>query len=144
MRRLGVIAAVAVFVAALAAGGLWIYRKLQFGAPGPLREQAVVMVPRGAGLATIAKDLAAAGVIEDTYIFRVGVRLFGDARALQAGEYAFTSGMSMKDAAELIASGQTVVHRLTVPEGLTSAEIIDLLAAEIGTASCWESVIQYG
>ncbi|HEY9548576.1 MAG TPA: endolytic transglycosylase MltG, partial [Kiloniellaceae bacterium] len=129
MRRLGVIAAVAVVVAALAAGGLWIYLKQQFEAPGPLREQAVVIVPRGAGLATIAKDLAAAGVIEDTYIFRVGVRLFGDARALQAGEYAFTYGMSMKDAAELIASGQTVVHRLTVPEGLTSAEIIALLAA---------------
>src|SRR3546814_6768208 len=86
MRRLGVIAAVAVVVAALAAGGLWIYLKQQFEAPGPLREQAVVIVPRGAGLATIAKDLAAAGVIEDTYIFRVGVRLFGDARALQRSE----------------------------------------------------------
>src|SRR3546814_365579 len=129
MRRLGVIAAVAVVVAALAAGGLWVYLKAEFEAPGPLREQAVGIVPRGAGLATMAKDLAAAGVIEDTYIFRVGVPLFGDARALQAGEYAFTYGMSMKDAAELIASGQTVVHRLTVPEGLTSAEIIALLAA---------------
>src|SRR3546814_14930563 len=35
----------------------------------------------------------------------------------------------MKDAEELIASGQTVVRRLTVPEGLTSAEIVALLAA---------------
>src|SRR3546814_10340560 len=35
----------------------------------------------------------------------------------------------MKDAEELIASGQTVVRRLTVPEGLTSAEIVALRAA---------------
>src|SRR3546814_19368593 len=116
MRRLGVIAAVAVVVAALAAGGLWVYLKHQFAAPGPLREQAVVIAPRGAGLATIAKDLAAAGATEDTYILLVGVRLFGDARALQAGEYAFTYGMTRKDAAAPIARAKTAVTRHTQPK----------------------------
>src|SRR3546814_19493144 len=35
----------------------------------------------------------------------------------------------MREAAALIASGRTVVHRLTVPEGLTSTEVVALLAA---------------
>src|SRR3546814_133500 len=59
----------------------------------------------------------------------LGVRLFADARALQAGEYTFEAESSMREAAALIASGRTVVHRLTVPEGLTSTEVVALLAA---------------
>ena len=129
MRRLGIIAAVVVAFVAVAAGGLWVYLQQQFEAPGPLQQEAVVIVPRGAGLVAIADDLAAAGVIADPDIFALGVRLFADARALRAGEYAFAPGSSMKEAAELLASGRTVVHRLTVPEGLTSAEVVALLLA---------------
>ncbi len=127
MRRLAGIAALVVAVTLVMAGALWIYVKQQYEAPGPLAEEAVVIVPRGAGLAGIAEDLAAAGVISDADVFRLGVRLFGDARALQAGEYAFAPGSSMQEAADLIASGRTVVHRLTVPEGLTSVEVVALL-----------------
>jgi UPF0755 protein len=129
MRRLGIIAAVAVVVAAVVGGGAWIFLKQQFEAPGPLAQETTVVVPRGAGLSTISEDLAAAGVVSDPLLFSLGVRLFGDARALQAGEYAFAAGSSMREAADLLASGRTVVHRLTVPEGLTSAEVVDLLAA---------------
>ncbi|WP_193370950.1 endolytic transglycosylase MltG [Pelagibius marinus] len=127
MRRLGGIAIAVVVVLLLAAGGSWFFLKLTFEEPGPVTEEVVVVVPRGAGLAAIADDLAEAGVVSDPTVFRLGVRLFADARALQAGEYAFTYGMSMKDVAELLASGRTVVHRLTVPEGLTSVEIVALL-----------------
>lgn len=129
MRRLGVIAAIAVVTAAVLAGGFWLYLKQQFEAPGPLVQETVVIVPRGAGLTAIAKDLAAAGVVENPTVFALGVRLFADSRTLQAGEYAFPAGSSMHDAAALLASGRTVVHRLTVPEGLTSVEIVALLAA---------------
>jgi UPF0755 protein len=59
MRRLGIIAAVAVAFVAVAAGGLWVYLQQQFEAPGPLQQEAVVIVPRGAGLVAIADDLAA-------------------------------------------------------------------------------------
>jgi UPF0755 protein len=127
MRRLGVITAVVVAFVAVIAGGLWIYLQQQFEAPGPLQQETVVIVPRGAGLVAIAEDLAAGGVIADPDIFVLGVRLFADARALKAGEYAFAPGSSMKEAAELLASGRTLVHRLTVPEGLTSVEVVALL-----------------
>lgn len=129
MRRLGVIAAVIVVALAATAGGAWLYLKQQFDAPGPLAQETIVIVPRGAGLGVIAEDLAAAGVVSDPTVFALGVRLFGDARALKAGEYAFAAGSSMREAAALVASGRTVVHRLTVPEGLTTAEVVALLAA---------------
>ncbi|HEY9537102.1 MAG TPA: endolytic transglycosylase MltG [Kiloniellaceae bacterium] len=129
MRRLGFLTAIAAVTLAVIAGGLWVYLKQQFEAPGPLDREAVVIVPRGAGLSAIADDLAAAGVISNPTVFALGVRLFADARALQAGEYAFAAESSMREAAALIASGRTVVHRLTVPEGLTSTEVVALLAA---------------
>src|SRR3546814_17538894 len=93
-------------------------------APGPLAGGGVVIVPRGAGLSAIADDLAAAGVLSNPTVFALGVRLFADARALQAGAYAFAAESSMRAAASLFASGSTVVPRLTVPEGLNRAEEI--------------------
>src|SRR3546814_8844688 len=122
MRRLGFLTAIAAVTLAVIAGGLWVYLKQQFEAPGPLDREAVVIVPRGAGLSAIADALAAAGVISNPTAFALGVRLFADARALQAGEYAFAADSSMREAAAVIASGRTVVNRLTVTAGLTSTE----------------------
>lgn len=127
MRRLGGLALVLVALIAGAAGGGWLYLEKQFDAPGPLQNEVTLEVPRGAGLDAIAADLAAAGAISDARVFALALRLFGDATSLKAGEYAFTPGSSMKEVAAVIASGRTVVYRLTVPEGLTSTEVVSLL-----------------
>ncbi len=127
MRRLGGLAVVLVALLAIVAGALWVYLQQEFEAPGPLEEEAILVVPRGAGLSSIGQDLAAAGIVSSSDVFVLGVRLFGDAKALKAGEYAFAPNSSMKEVAELIASGVTLVHRITVPEGLSSTEIVALL-----------------
>ncbi|WP_422366296.1 endolytic transglycosylase MltG [Pelagibius sp.] len=127
MRRLGGLAAVLVVVLAAGIGGLYVYLQAQFRAPGPLTEETGFLVPRGAGLDAIAADLAAQGIVADADVFALAVRLFGEARSLQAGEFAVPPAASMEEVAALIASGRTVVHRVTVPEGLTSVEIVTLL-----------------
>ena len=58
-----------------------------------------------------------------------GVR-FTEGRGLRAGEYVFPAGISAEGVVGLLRSGRTVVRRITVPEGLTSAQIVALLAAE--------------
>ena len=45
----------------------------------------------------------------------------GQAARLKAGEYEFAPSISARDAAALIASGRTVVRRITMPEGITTA-----------------------
>ena len=135
MRRLGGLAVVLVALLAIVAGALWVYLQQEFEAPGPLEEEAILVVPRGAGLSSIGQDLAAAGIVSSSDVFVLGVRLFGDAKALKAGEYAFAPNSSMKEVAELIASGVTLVHRITVPEGLSSTEIVALLAPGIQQCS---------
>jgi UPF0755 protein len=49
--------------------------------------------------------------------------------ALRAGEYRFPAGASALQTLDILTSGQTVRHRLTIPEGLTSSEIVALVRA---------------
>jgi UPF0755 protein len=99
----------------------------RFNAPGPLESDVVVIVPEGAGVMRIAEKLEAEGVIEQPMIFALGARVMKADRALQAGEFAFPAGVSPRGAVEVLVRGERVVRRVTIPEGLTSGEILALL-----------------
>ncbi len=120
-----------ILLAALGAGALlWVDH--QFTRPGPAAEDHVVVLPRGAGLDEITRRLANAGVIERPRLFRLRVRLAGDARGLQAGEFLFTAGISAEGVMNHLLSGRPLVRRLTVPEGMTSREVVALIDAAVG------------
>lgn len=104
----------------------------QFEAPGPLASDMNLVIPRGAGLTKIAQTLVDAGVIRDALTFRLGVSYHQAARDLKAGEYGFPVGSSMRQVMEILRSGEAVVRRLTVPEGLTSREVVAMIAAAEG------------
>lgn len=129
MRRLGSLVLLVLILCAAAAVGSYLYVTAQFERPGRTTADTTVIIPQGSGLDIIADRLAAAGVIDQPLIFKLGVRLGKAARDLKAGEFLFPAGVSMKGAAGVLVSGKTVVHRLTVPEGVTSAEVFDLLAS---------------
>jgi UPF0755 protein len=95
--------------------------------PGPTKQETVVVLPRGAGLARIAGMLSDAGVIEHPWMFRLAVRVLGHDRVLKAGEYAFPAAITPGSVLNLLANGQTVARKLTIAEGLTVAEIYQLL-----------------
>lgn len=102
-------------------------------APGPLERDTAIVIPEG-GITDITRLLAGAGVISDTTVFRLGARVTGRDRAMRAGEYSFPAAVSMDGAIELLTSGKTVERRLTVAEGLTTAEVLRLVAATDGLA----------
>ncbi len=54
----------------------------------------------------------------------------GKARQFKAGEYLFPAGITPADAMEMIAAGKVVVHKLTVPEGWRTLEILEMLSKE--------------
>ena len=53
--------------------------------------------------------------------------LDGKRGALKRGEYLFKAGISMNDIESLLASHRVVQHKLTIPEGLTSDQIVQRL-----------------
>jgi len=98
--------------------------------PGPLAADTAVVIPRGTGVQGIAQRLVDAGVVGYPLELVIASRLRGDGARLRAGEYMFPAGISVKDALDLIISGKVIVHRVTVPEGLTSWQIVERLRSE--------------
>jgi UPF0755 protein len=114
-------------LAVLAIGGLLYWGKLVYEEPGPLAEGATVIIPTGSTLDTIADSLDSRGVIANRWVF-VGASLFyGTASRLKAGEYVFPANATMRQVMDTIISGRSVQHAITIPEGLTSAQIVDRL-----------------
>lgn len=100
--------------------------------PGPLDEPRTVIIPRGAGVTDIARQLWRAGIIAEPYSFQFGTRADDTATRLRSGEYAFAPGISPRDVAAMLAAGRTVVRRVTLAEGLTTAQMVGLLGIAEG------------
>jgi UPF0755 protein len=96
-------------------------------APGPLAQPKHVVIPRGAGPATMAKVLRDEGVIAHPQLFRVALMIDPAPKPIKAGEYEVPAHVSMQSLVDLLQSGKVVQRRLTVPEGLTTAEIVELV-----------------
>lgn len=94
---------------------------------GPLGTPKTVLIAPRTGTTDMAGLLQREGVINHRYIFILTVILKGDLGELQAGEYEFPARINVFGVVDKIARGDVVQHMFTVPEGLTSHEIIALL-----------------
>lgn len=113
----------------LGAGGIYVYGKQKIEAAGPLTEDKVVNIPQRAGLGDIAEILQREGVIENNRWVFIGSVLALKARAdLKPGEYAFQKNASLRDVIGTIVEGKVVQHAVTIPEGLTSEQIVARLS----------------
>ncbi len=113
-------------VVALGAG-LFVYL-----APGPRGAGppgTTVVLRRGAGLAEIGAALERGRVVGSGAVFMAAAQLSGSARRLKPGEYRFPPRASLSAVIRRIRSGEIVHHRITVPEGRTAQQVIDILRA---------------
>ena len=92
---------------------------------GPLTEDKVVILTREDDDGPIADQLEKAGVIENATLFAVMTMLDGQRNALKRGEYEFRAGISMREVEDLLARHRVVRHKLSIPEGLTSEQIVE-------------------
>jgi UPF0755 protein len=114
-----------VLIGMLGVGGIYIYGKQKIEAPGPLREDKVVNIPARAGMTDIADILQREGVIDNNRWAFFGSVFALKARAdLKPGEYSFQKNASLRDVIGTIVEGKVVQHLVTIPEGLTSEQIV--------------------
>ena len=99
----------------------------QYEEPGPLTQETRIEVPSGSSLGAIAATLEENGVINNAWLFRVAARKQGVSASLKAGEYMIPPGASIRDVLERITDGLAIQHRVTVAEGLTSYEVVEIL-----------------
>lgn len=104
-----------------------------FFSPGPQAREGdstYVTLPSGAGVNAIAAQLKSAGVIRSTDMFKAAAAMTGSDRKLRAGEYEVPSGASLQAVLALLVDGKVVRHFVTLPEGWSSAQAVDILNAE--------------
>lgn len=139
MRRFGVV----VIVGALALAGAFIVLATGLSPAAPGGAAQVVTVPPGASLRAIAAQLDAAGLIRSPLAFMVAARTRRLAARLQSGEYLIEPSSSTLEILDKLALGQVVLHRLTVPEGYTAAQIAAALeAAGLGERSSFLRLVR--
>src|SRR6201987_6202545 len=109
---------------ALATGIALFFGKQRFEATGPLTADRVVNIPRGSGMRDIADILSREGVIDQPWLFIGGVLVLKAREDLKAGEYEFKAHSSMRDVVATIVEGKVVAHLVSIPEGLTSEQIV--------------------
>src|SRR5215211_7690326 len=104
---------------------------------GPLQDDKVVLIPRNTGTGEIAALLKREGVIEQPLLFEIYALVNRQRGQLKAGEFLFKAGTSIDEAIDTLAFGKAILHALTIPEGLTSEQIVgrlkdnDVLTGEV-------------
>lgn len=119
---------IAVLFLVAGAGGLLAWDN--YISPGKLAHDTTIILPKGNGFSKSVDDLAQKGVIDSPIIFKAIGYLDKDAAKIKAGEYLFPAGISPQAVMQMLVSGQVVVHKITIAEGLNVREVIALLKAD--------------
>ncbi|MBM6580246.1 endolytic transglycosylase MltG [Microvirga sp. BT689] len=111
---------------AFAIAGIFGFSMLQqeVTSKGPLQSDKVVVIPRNTGTGEIAQILKQEGVIEQPLLFQAYAYMNRQRGQLKAGEFQFKAGTSVDEAIDTLIQGKAILHTVTVPEGLTSEQIV--------------------
>jgi UPF0755 protein len=118
-----------VLVLLIGSATAYYYGMQKIEAPGPLQEEKVVNIPTRAGMADIADTLQREGVIDNNRWAFIGAVIALKARSeLKPGEYSFQKNASLRSVIATMVDGKVVQHSVTIPEGLTSEQIVARLS----------------
>ena len=116
--------------AVLAAAAAVVAFVLVLRAPGPPRPTPVtVTLEDGERFADVAEDLRRQGVLRHPRPLVVWARLTRQDRAVHWGEYLITTPLSPLELLARLTGSPDPLHQLTVPDGLTVRQVVQLLAA---------------
>ena len=132
IRRLTLAVLVLCVLAAVTAGGGWLWFSKQISRDGPHAMDEVVLIPPGSHIQAIATTLVGRGIIRSDLLFRLASRLSKADRALKSGEFRIPARASVTGVLDVLTRGETVARTFTIPEGLTVAEALEIVAKAEG------------
>jgi len=113
--------------AALAGGYYWVESEAKKA--GPLTSETIFTVKSGEGLSTVADRLETGGFISDDRVMKIRARIKPLEGQIKVGEYAVPAGASVDAILAQLVEGKVVMLKLTIPEGLTTKKVLDLVAS---------------
>ena len=126
-RRLGLLALLVLVVLAGAAALSWRHLQDEYQGPGPGAAPSRIEVEPGASVRNVLTRLQAAGSVRDARAVQYYLRLRGLRPRVQAGAYEIPAHASPAQILELFAQGKVILEELTVVEGATFADFVQLL-----------------
>jgi UPF0755 protein len=129
----GIAATIALIFLAIAIGlvlTVFLPSKPGVSVPGPEAEGILVRIPRGASAKDAAEILGASGLIRSRLLFLAGLRVTGTDRRIKAGSYRIKAGSSLAVIIGILSEGKVALSRITIPEGLASRGIGEILERE--------------
>jgi len=127
-------------VAALASVIGFSLAQQKLRAPGPLASDKLLYFPARTDVPDILAKLENDGVIDAPILMNLALWLEGNRSNVKAGEYLFKKEASLRDVMDMLVAGRVYLHALTIPEGLTSEQILqrlrdnDVLAGDLREA----------
>lgn len=106
-----------------------------------------VTVPEGAKTETVARILAEKGLIRFSLAYRLYAKIRSFGEEYLAGEFVLNASMGYDELRGALSpkKGVRLQKRITIPEGLTTDEIIDIFVSEgIGTREGFREVMERG
>lgn len=91
-----------------------------------------VIVPKGASFATATDSLHRAGLVGNSFFFRLYARIKRADRNIKPGTYLLKPGTPWQDIVEVLNGGRGLVNSVTIPEGFALRQIVPLLAERLG------------
>ncbi len=95
--------------------------------PVPLTSKIIVELPAGSSIRQLASILYNKKLVISPLLVRAAARVYKHDQNLKAGEYQIEPGMSLVDILEKMATGKVVLHRMTLPEGRTTASLLQII-----------------
>lgn len=122
-----------------------IFLKVAFRPPARFPEPRRVTVARGASLASVARDLARAGVIRSATMLAWYGEWTGRTARIKPGIYAFAGGETLSQVLDHLARGDTIRVTVIIPEGMTVHQIGQRLQeAGLVCASAFDAAARNG
>ncbi|MBM3609752.1 MAG: endolytic transglycosylase MltG, partial [Alphaproteobacteria bacterium] len=116
-------------IAALFGLGGLSYLSSRLATPGPLENDRVIYIAPRTEVVEIIEQLAKAKVIDQPTLMKGTLMVERKWNRVRSGEYLFKKQASLNDVIETLVAGRQVMHSITIPEGLTSEQIVERLRA---------------
>jgi len=127
----------------IAVSSAWFYTQIETPFYNSPTGETFVEIKRGSNTETIADQLVEAGILRNRLPFIAYLRFTNNAQRLKAGEYRFAGPANPKQITERLIKGDIYFRVITIPEGLTAQETIELLALNgFGTIEEMEPILR--
>lgn len=105
--------------------------------PGPLAAEKVIYIAPRSDVPEILAQLEREGVIDNPLLMNIALLVEGGRGKLKPGEYLFKQNASLREVMDELVHGRQILHGVTIPEGLTTEQIVarlresEMLAGEL-------------